>query len=145
LFGKTLGCAHHGGGSDGFVGRDEDNSGIMRRGRGDKRFGGEDVVGDGGKGLSFDERNVLVGGGVKDKARAVKREDLVEKNAIGDAAEIEARIGRDAGKILLKIVEAAFRGFEENGACPGEGETTCERGADRTSGASDEDWVLNEQ
>ena len=85
------------------------------------------------------------GGGVKDMARAAEREDLVKEGAIGGAAEIKDRVGRRAGKVLLKIVEAAFRGFEENGARAGGGETKCERGADRTSGAGDEDWVLNEQ
>ena len=89
LFGDALGRAHHGGGRDGLVGGKQDDAGAVREGRCDERFGGEDVVGDGGQGLLFDEGNVLEGSGVEDEARAVKREDLVEESAVRDVAEVE--------------------------------------------------------
>jgi hypothetical protein len=144
LFGEALGRSHHGGRSDGFVGRNQDNAGIVRGCGGDERFGGEDVVGEGGEGLFFHEWNVLVGGGVEDKARAVEGKDLVEEAAIGDAAEIEVRVVNGAGKILLEIVEVVFRGFEENGGRSRRGETERECGADGAACTGDEDWVLNE-
>jgi hypothetical protein len=113
--------------------------------RRDERFSGEDIVGDGGQGLFFNKRNVLVGGGVEDKVWAVEREDFVEETAIGGAAEIEIRAGGDGGEILLEIVEAVFRGFEENGVRPDRGQTESERRADGAPSACDEDWVLKER
>ncbi len=94
LFGDALCCAHHGGGSDGLVGGEQDDASTVSGGRCDKHLGGKDVVGDGGQGLLFDEGNMLVGSGVEDDARTVKREDLVEESAVGDAAEVEGRADR---------------------------------------------------
>ncbi len=145
LFCDAFGSAHHGGGFDGLVGRDKDSAGMLSGGRCEERFGGEDVVSDGGQRLFFNERDVLVGGGVKYEARAVEREDLVEEGAIGDAAEVEDRVGGNAGKILLKIVEAVFGGFEEDDAGAGGGKAESECGADGTACTGDEDGLLNER
>ena len=56
----------------------------------DEGLRAEDVVGDGGEGLLFQQRDVLEGGGVKDDARRMRGEDFVEQGAVGDAAEDEA-------------------------------------------------------
>ena len=143
LFGDALGGSHHGRGSDGFVGRKQDDASVVIAGRCDEYLSGEEIVGDCGEGLFFDERNMLKGGGVKDESWIVERKDLVEKEAVGDAAKVEGRAVGDVGvcKVLLKIVEAAFRGFEENGARAGGPETERERGTDRASCAGDEDGV----
>ena len=112
-------------------------------GSGDQRFGGEDVVGDGGQGLFFEEGNVFEGGGVKDEARTVQRKDLVEKRAVGDAAEIEgwrAAIA-EIGKVALKIVEVVFRRFKKNDVRACDCETECKRGADGAAGAGNEDGL----
>lgn len=95
--------------------------------------------------MFFDERNMLVGSGVKDGGRTVKREDLVEERVISDAAEVEVRFGGDASQILLEIVEAILRGFEDNGARAGKSEAVRECGADGTARACDENGVLNER
>ncbi len=92
LFRDALGCAHHGGGSDGLVGGKQNDACAVGRGCVAEALSSEDIVGDGSQGLLFDDGDVLVGRGMEDEVRTMKREDLVEEKAIGDAAEIEARV-----------------------------------------------------
>src|SRR6185437_15235822 len=81
---------------------------------------------------------------MKDQGRVVEGEDLVEEIVIGDVAEVEGRLGGELGEMLLEVVKAALRGFEEKAARSSGSKTQCERGADGTAGAGDEDGVLDE-
>ena len=77
MFSDALGRAHNGGWGDGLVGGEQDDTGMVNR-RVDEILGGDDVIGDGGQRLLFDERNVLECGRMEHELRAVNGEDLVE-------------------------------------------------------------------
>ena len=147
LLGDTLGCAHDGSWFDCLVGGEQDEARAVGGGSHGQGFRGEDVVGDGGEGLFFHERNVLVGGGVEDDAGTVRGEDVFDECHIGGAAKDgrhEAR-GSGCGPGAVEGVEMAFRGLEkEQGRRGKDGEAQGEGGADGAACAGDEDGLAVE-
>ena len=100
--------------------------------------GAEDIIGDGGEGISLEQGDVLEGGGVEDDLRAVEMEEFGEKSGVADAAE-----ERDVGCAVegaVDLIEGVFGGIKEDEAGGSSGcDGLYEGKADGASGAGDED------
>ena len=147
LFGDALGCAHDGSWFDGLVSGEQDEARAVGGSGHGQGFRGEDVVGDGGEGLLFHERNVLEGGGVEDDAGTVSGKDVFDECDVGRVTENGCHEAGGSGFSpgAVEGVEMAFRGLEEEqGRWCEHGKAQCEGGADGAARAGDENGLAVE-
>ena len=79
LFGDPLRRAHHRGRLDGLISREQNDACTVLRGDSGDGRGAEDVVRDGGQGLFFEQRDMLVRRGVEDETWIVYIEYVLQR------------------------------------------------------------------